>query len=157
MPRVNDRLTIENAELLFKNFSGAKSDYNQNGNRTFCVVIPSQELAEKLMEDGWYIKFLKPRNEGDEPKPYMQVKVSYSGRPPLVKTITSSGQTVLDEETIDMLDWADIEKVDLIISQYNWSVNGKTGVKGYLYAMYATIHEDELAKKYANLEDDLPF
>ncbi len=58
--------------------------------------------------------------------------------------ITSRGRTNLDEKTIEMLDWADILNVDLIVRPYEWTVQGKTGVKAYLQSIYVTIEEDEL-------------
>ena len=155
---VTDNLVIENAEILFRNFSGAQSQYNPKGSRNFCVIIPSDDLAEKLSSDGWNVKYLQPREEGDPARPYIQVRVSFSGRPPIIKMITSSGQTMLDEHTINMLDYADISNVDLIVGPYNWNVNGKSGVKGYVRSMYVTIREDEFAAKYATPSpDDIPF
>lgn len=159
MTRVTENLVIEDAEILFRNFSGAASQYNNAGKRNFCVIIPTEELAEKLTRDGWNVKYLQPKNEGDEPRPYIQVNVSYNGRPPLIKTITSNGQTQLGEDTVSMLDWADISKVDLIISPYNWELNGKSGVKGYVRSMYVTIEEDVFAARYSapSPEDSVPF
>lgn len=160
MPKVVDNLSIEGAEILFKNFSGAQSQYNPAGNRNFCVIIPDISLAKKMAEDGWNVKWLQPRDEGDESRPYIQVNVSYKGRPPLIKTITSHGQTLLDEETVGMLDWADISNVDLIVNPYNWEVNGKRGVKGYVKAMYVSIAEDEFAAKYQEptpFDENVPF
>lgn len=155
---VTDNLVIESAEILFRNFSGVQSQYNPAGSRNFCVIIPTEDIAEKLSADGWNVKRLRPREEGDPERPYIQVNVSFSGRPPIVKMITSSGQTMLDEETIGMLDYADISNVDLIIGPYNWNVNGKSGVKGYVRSMYVTIREDEFAAKYAAPSpDDVPF
>ena len=152
--RVTEQLTIENADILFRNFSGKQTQYNAAGNRNFCVIIPSEELASKMAADGWNVKYLQAREEGDPDRPYIQVNVSFGGRPPLIKLITSDGQTTLDESTVDMLDWADIKNVDLIVNPYNWSVNGKHGVKGYVKSLYVTIQEDEFAKKYKTPSPD---
>ena len=69
--------------------------------------------------------------------------------------ITSRGGTPLNEEDVEILDWADISNVDLIVRPYEWAVSGKTGVKAYLKSIFVTINEDELELKYADL-DQLP-
>ena len=66
-PRVNDNLVIENARLLFRNFSGRESKYNRAGQRNFCVYIDDPQDAQKLADDGWNIRERPPREEGEEP------------------------------------------------------------------------------------------
>lgn len=149
-----NQLTIEDAQIIFRNFEGKEGQYNRKGDRNFAVVIPDAETADRMIADGWNVKFLEPRDEGDLSTPYLSVTVNYQNRPPLVVMITSGGRTNLTEETVETLDWADIRTVDMIINPYVWDVNGKTGVKAYLKSLYVTIEEDELALKYAEHNDD---
>lgn len=151
--QVNSNIVIEGARIGFRNFTGEEGKFNRKGDRNFCVFFDDNELAVQLEEDGWNMKWLDAREEGDQPQPYLQVSVAYNQIPPNVILITGQGKTRLDEETVNMLDWAEIENTDIIINPYNWEVNGKTGVKAYLRSMYVTIREDEFASKYYDVPD----
>ena len=144
-------VTIEGARILFRNFRGEERTYNAKGRRNFCVII-DPELADQLMTDGWNVKTLKPREEGDEPQPYLQVKVQYGARPPKITLISSSGRTEITEDTVDLLDWAEIENVDLVIRPYEYDVNGRAGISAYLKSMFVTIAEDYLEQKYSDCD-----
>lgn len=149
---------FENVKICFRNFSGAEGRFNPKGRRNFCVLLDS-DTAEKMKADGWNIKYLNPREEGDEPQAYLQVSVKYRGkdgavtRPPKVYLLTGKGKTLLNEDNVNILDWAELEYVDLIIRPYSWEVGGKTGVKAMLKTMMAKIVEDELESKYSNVPD----
>lgn len=151
MPR-DDTVLMENVRIIFRNFAGREGMYNREGDRNFCVLL-DHDTAQKMADDGWNIKVLKPRDEGDEPQPYLQVSVNFKGRPPRVVMITSRGRTTLREEDVEVLDWADILQADLIVRPYEWAVNGKTGIKAYLQSIFATIDEDELERKYSDIPD----
>ena len=157
MPRDNTVL-MEGVRLIFRNFEGKEGQYNKKGDRNFGVILPDQETAEAMAADDWNVKWLKPREEdvaeGEEETPWLPVKVAYDrGRPPKIVLITTRGRTNLDEQTVEMLDWADIVNVDLIVRPYTWEVNGRTGVSAYLQSMYVTIEEDALERKYAELDE----
>lgn len=156
--RVEGTITIEDARVFFKNFEGRETQYNRKGNINFCVELdPAKVDVETLIEDGWNVKYTKPREEDDDPKPYLQVTVSFKGKPARVVMIGSSTKkrTELDEDTIGLLDSADFKTVDMIINPYNWEVRGETGVSAYVKTMYVTIEEDYLERKYA--EDEPPW
>lgn len=149
---VKNNIVIESARIGFRNFSGKEGKFNPAGRRNFCVFLET-DVAEKLEKDGWNVKWLQPRDEEDDPQAYLQVAVSYGAIPPKIVLVTSHGKNTLDEEAINILDWAEIENVDIIIRPYNWEVNGKTGVKAYVKSMYVTIFEDEFADKYYDVPD----
>ena len=164
-------LILENVEILpggFKNFSGKPGQFNAEGDRNFCVVIPD-ELVPAMEDDGWNIKTLNGRDDGDPDKHFIRVKVRFnSNRPPKVVMISSGGQTQLDEESVDVLDWMDILSADMAINPYHSEYQGKPHVTGYLKSLYVTIEEDELDRKYATVpeidmpalsdpDDDIPF
>lgn len=157
--RVEAQPLFEGCRIIFRNFSGEQTQFNPKGDRNFCVIIDDADIAKKMKDDGWNVKYLRPRDEGEEETPYIQVAVSYANVPPTIVMLTSRGRTHLDEESVSVLDYAEIENVDLIVNPYNWEVNGKSGVKAYVKSMYVTIREDALAKKYAEPmpDDDVPF
>lgn len=155
---VKNNIVIENARIGFRNFSGKEGKFNPAGRRNFCVFLET-DIATRLQEDGWNIRWLDPKDEYDERQAYLQVTVRFESDPtkekrnPNVIIISSRGKTKLNEDSISMMDWVEIEKVDLTIRPSNWEVNGKTGVKAYIKSMYVTVVEDELAAKYYDVPD----
>jgi hypothetical protein len=149
---VKNNIVIENARIGFRNFSGNAGKFNPAGRRNFCVFL-DPKLGSVLENDGWNVRWLQPRDEADEQTPYLQVAVSYENISPKIVLVTKKGKTVLEDDTVNLLDWAEIESVDLIIRPYNWEVQGKSGVKAYVKSMYVTIVEDEFESKYYDVPD----
>lgn len=139
---------IEGARIVFRNFAGKEGQYNREGDRNFAVILP-QDTADILAADGWNVKYLTSRDENESDTPYLSIAVNFKNRPPRVVMLTSQARTNLTEDSVEVLDWAEIENVDLIATPYEWSVNGKTGIKAYLKSLFVTISEDELDLKYS--------
>lgn len=159
---------IEGVRIIFRNFRGREGKYNKEGDRNFGIVLPA-DLAAQMLEDGWNVKYLKPREEDLEEAegevadtPWLPCALGYNtkGRPPRVVQITSRGRTNLEEEDMDDLDFVDIatddegnQKVDIIVKPFPWDDDGRTRIKAYVQSLYITIEEDPLAMKYADLDE----
>lgn len=150
----NGEVQFEGRRILFRNFSGAKGKFNEEGNRNFGVLLTDEE-HDRLKEMGWNPKYLRSRDEYEEPQAWIKVNVKFGtkGPDPRVVLITSKGKTPLTEDMLILLDWADIENVDLILRPYSWEMRGNKGISAYLKSIYVTIHEDPLELKYADVPD----
>lgn len=145
-------LQIDEARIIYRNFSGAPSKFNREGDRNFAVVINDEEIKDALIEEGWNVKIKAPREEGDEPFMYLPVKVKFNERGPKVYLKSGKSTNRLDEESIDCLDHVDIVSVDMDIRAYDWSVNGKTGRTAYLQSIWVTQEVDRFADRFAEEE-----
>lgn len=145
---------IEDAKLIYKNFSGAKKRFNLEGYRNFHVVL-DVDLARVMEKDGWNIRWHDPREETDEPWASIKVAVRFDNFPPRIVLVNKSGnKTVLDEDGVGLLDWASIKTADLILTPSYWEVNDEKGIKAYLNKMFVILDDDDLEAKYSNVGPD---
>ena len=137
-------LNIQGAHIVKRNFAGHAEDFNREGNRYFTIRIDDPALAESLLADGWKIREGKKRNEDDEPRWFMDVKVAFNDYFP-TKICMYSGKTrrELNKDTCAILDRARILNADMTIRARYWEVQGKTGYKAYLKVLHATIEEED--------------
>ena len=147
-------LQIDDARIVYRNFSGAPSKFNREGDRNFAVVINDQKIADALAEQGWNVKIRPARDEGDTPFMYLPVKVKFNDRGPNAYLQSGRNRNRLDEETIGMLDNIDILSVDLDIRPFDWDVNGKTGRTAYLQSICVTQDVDRFEQRFA--EEEFP-
>lgn len=142
---------IENAKIAFRNFAGAEGKFNPAGNRNFCVFLP-EETGKQMEADGWNVRWLN--SYPDEPAQAMiSVKMNFGNYPPNVILVKEGKQTRLSEHNVNVLDFAELEQVDLILRGYEWNVSGKTGIKAYLKTGYFVLVVDDLAAKYSDSMD----
>lgn len=152
---IDRTVTMEEVTVLpgsWRNFSGKEGPYNREGDRNFAVLLPD-DVAQAMARDGWNVKTTKPQDGEDEGAPYLSVAVSYKGRPPEIYVISSKGRVKLSEDEVNILDWANYDVADIIVSPYEWQVQDKRGIKAYLQKMFVVIKEDALDLKYAHLDE----
>lgn len=142
-------LQIDDARITHKNFAGEGSPYNREGDRNFSLIIDDQELADRLVADGWNVKIKEPFDDADIPFMFLPVKIKFNDRGPNVYLVSGRVQRELSENTIGILDNMDIEAINLDIRPYDWEVNKKTGRTAYLHSMEVIQRIDRFAARYA--------
>lgn len=147
-------LQIDDARIIFRNFRGEASKFNREGDRNFAVIIPTTEMADALTEAGWNVKVKPPREEGDDPFMYLQVKVKFNERGPAAYLQSGRNTRKLSEDTIGILDKVDIIGVDLDIRPYRYDVNGKTGITAYLQSIKVVQDIDRFAAEMEMEEEE---
>lgn len=159
-------LQIDEARIIYRNFSGVGSKFNREGDRNFAVVIPTEELADRLTELGWNVKVKPPRNDDDTPFMYLPVKVKFNERGPAAYLRSGDNMIKLDEDSVSCLDDIDIVSVDMDLRPFDWDVNGKQGRTAYLQSICVTQQIDRFAAKYGKSngnandycdDEDVPF
>lgn len=148
---------FEEAQIIFSNFSGKAGTYNAEGKRNFCIVIDDPNDADILREDGYNVKAMRPRDEGDEPDHYLKVNLKL---PADIYMVTRKARVHITENTVDTLDNADIAFADIVIRPYEYDPGKKSA---WLQEGEINIEESYFADKYARYneamvdEEDLPF
>lgn len=150
----NGILQIDDARLVYKNFSGEATPFNRAGDRNFSVVIDDQDIADRLIENGWNVKIKPARDEDDIPFMHLPVKIKFNGRGPTAYLRSGNNQVKLNEKTIGRLDDVYMLNVDLDIRPYDWDVQGKKGRTAYLHSIRVDQEVDRFMQQYA--EEEFP-
>ena len=159
-PTRNTGILLEDVGLIFKNFSGSASQMNSAGQRNINIVL-NPEHAEELATYGFPVREWSPKPSEDEPEPpiflLLKVNIKYSGaRPPRVRMVGSTSRkiTELTEDTISLLDSAEIVSTDIVVRPYNYEIRGETGVSAYAQNMVCVVVEDPLDLKWTFQDGD---
>lgn len=159
-------VVIENTKFIFMtNFSGdpERSGKYASTQRTANIIIPDEELANDLRDEGFKVKQTRPR-DGEEddfvPTYFVTIKVNYNVKyPPVIKLVSGDSNPVtLDEDTIDTLDHIRIDKVNVVLNK-RFTDMGNTLWVRTMY-VWQDVDDDPWAKMFAGKseEDDcLPF
>jgi hypothetical protein len=150
-----DTVVMEGVRLIFRNFEGREGQYNQEGAQLRGHPARGRRRghAGRRLERQVPQAFGGGRGRIEEGPPWLPVKIGYGkGSPPKITMVTDRGKTQLARRRSTDLDWAEITNVDLIVRPYHYDVRGSQGISAYLKTMYVTIEEDELERKYAEMD-----
>jgi hypothetical protein len=144
---------FEDADIIFKNFAGKEKPMNEKGKRNFVLKL-SEVQAAALIRDGFNVKYLTSKEEGEPDQAILKINVNFKNPPgPKCVMIGSKGKTTLDVDLVEMLDYVEFDKADIIITPYQYTMNGRQGISAYLKSIYVTIVEDALERKYADVPE----
>lgn len=158
MKRVNGTsklIYIEDKDIeaiIFRNFAGKPDKYHKQGTMPNFWLVLSPEKALELSDLGLNVREKLDRD--GEPEYRIQIFARFDNFPPTIIKVCGKNHIKLDEDTIDTLDYDEIEKIDLAISPYHYKTEDREGVKAYLNKGYFTIAQDKLDMMYQDDEDD---
>lgn len=161
-------LVLENAQILFCNFSGRERQYNEEGKRNFNVII-DESMVKDLLKDGWNIKsYIRNKGTEDEEVTYhLQVKIEFEPKneyfkPPRIIVIRGEGENEvrksLTKLTVNQLDWMKIKHIHCVIHPSQWDTNKYSA---YCDTLYAYVEGNPIEEKYGYVdegdEEEIPF
>jgi hypothetical protein len=153
-----ETVTIRDARIIYRNFTGKKGPYNEEGERSFSILLDAG-LGGELSERGLNVKPIRQRDEDEEPMFHLPVAVSYKIRPPRVYTVTGDGvrlplrKQIMPEDVVHMMDLLDLGDCHMVLSISNYDVRGTKGKKCYLQSFFGHVLMDELEQEYSTVED----
>ena len=165
-------LQIDDARIMFKNFSGREGAYNREGERSFSLIIAggilddgrevrelnADEMAQALMNEtnrygvGWNIKIKPPREEGEDAFMRLPVKISTKNRIPAIYLNSAGNVRRLDEDTMGIIDDMAIRSVNLDIRPYDGEIRGEAFRSAYLDSIEVIQEIDRFTARYAEEE-----
>ncbi len=146
------RTRIENAPVKYRNFSGAKTQMNKEGDVNFEIVI-DEEVAKNMMKDGWYIK--EDTSNPDKTEYRIKLRLGEFGEPE-VYVIGEDGNAIpFHRGKWRRIDKMTISFVDVVFhqSKKTFEYQGGEYYSAYVDELYVNIVESDLKKKYGIAPD----
>lgn len=166
-------LEIANAQIIFKNFSGREKTatvggrtkvVNEEGKRNFNVVLDPEksdifwngeqvtnpDFGQELANLGFNVTVRPGNEDGEGPQYRLPVHIAFDNVVPDIYLISGNKKTKLNEESIGVLDMADIVSADISINNgrpYTGN-DGREKVKAWCNIGYFTITQSRFASKY---------
>lgn len=150
-------IDILGAQVIFNNFAGEERRFNPAGRRGFSLYFEdaTDPNLQKLIDAGFNVKELAgDPEEGFPPAWHLPVRVRYDRRPPMVYRVLNGVPTLLDEDTIAILDYFPIEYVDVTLNPFPWEMSGRSGLTAYAVVLYVVVRSSPVLEKWTRLDDE---
>lgn len=158
-------VVIENTKFIFRTNFGGKADNDKYGStsRRGNLIIPTEQLAEKLSDLGMDVKCTRPKEgeeEGFKPTFFIPILIKYDSafaqeRPPKVYLVAGEGAepVLLNEDNVGIIDMSYILNVDATIEIAYLKNYDRHAA--YVRTMYVTTEADDdpFASKYASADE----
>ena len=154
---------VDNAKIIWTNFSGRGNSYNRDGKRNFNFIFPDPELAQKFALLEYNVKHRSVRDgfDGDE-FDFLKVDISYEtdkGQPieeinpewyPRIYLLDDNNYaTEIFKDNLGELDGKFIIDSYFEFRPYPWKMkNGKSGTAAKLKRLFLKIKKDPLAGRF---------
>jgi hypothetical protein len=151
---------LEDVEVFWSwsYFDGREGPYNAPGEYNFTIFLP-ESTARELLDIGWNVRERDPREEGDEPRWTLEIKISDKYGMPKAFLIKENREGVKRKFPMEKIEqFKEVrreytDQINVIITPSRWVNGNRTGVTAYVKEFYAEIQESNLAKKYEDLEE----
>lgn len=155
--RRNKLIFLENTRFIFRtNFAGLPDEKYGSTTRYGNILIPDPEIAQELVDDGYLVKETKPREgeeAGFEPKYFTRIVLNYNSdyaknNPPKVYLVEGNKRTLLDEDSVGMIDHIYILNVKVSIEESFLKKFGKKVLYIKTMYIYHDTEDDPWAAEY---------
>ena len=152
-----DRVEIDDARICRRHFGGHDDgQYNAEGDRNFTLIIPSEEMANALIERGYNVSIKPPRDEFEDPFMTLKVKIytnKKTGDIDFDAIVKSRGNIqTLDVDSLEMLDRIDMAKIDFDIRPFDWEYGKRSGRTAILDGIWVEQNVNRFARRLAEEE-----
>lgn len=161
-------IAVDDTKFIFAtNFAGdPEVDRFGDSRRKANLLIPSREQAMALIDEGVKVRATRPRQDDDpdtfEPEYFVPILLKFRTKdgtavkyPPKVYLVSGRSKTLLDEESVGILDHVHVKNVNVVLNPYVYD-HTKDGISLYVRTMYVEQAEDDPYADRYNFEDD-PF
>jgi len=145
-------IELQDAKLIYPNFTGAANELNKAGERNANVLIDDL-LAAQLAAIGWNIRIGKSSDPDVMPGKFIKFNINMNAKYPPRLWLISGGRRpeLMAPEEFNILDYARFKSVSLRINHHIWQEKPQR-ISGYLEEGFFELLPDPLRERYFSID-----